>query len=133
MAFPKNVMSDPGPGEGYSTTSNSRHFMAMSLLKMRQIFMLAFSRLRVEGEVAQVLVVSQPPPLAFLPGVLECSFDRLPETTLGTGRTGSPCDVPLRYASEPIPRCRGTVARWHGHLRGLATAIHKISRLAHGR
>jgi len=31
-------------------------------LKMHQIFMLAFTRLRVEGEVAQVLVVSQPPP-----------------------------------------------------------------------
>ena len=38
-----------------------------------------------------------------------------------------PCDVPFRYASEPIPRYRGTVARWHAHLRGLATAIHEIS------
>ncbi len=28
--------------------------------------MLAFAGLRVEGEVAQVLVVSQPPPVAFL-------------------------------------------------------------------
>ena len=44
----------------------SRHFMAVSLLKMHQIFMLAFAGLRMEGEVAQVLVVSQPPPLAFL-------------------------------------------------------------------
>ncbi len=33
---------------------------------MHQIFMLAFAGVRVEGEVAQVLVVSQPPPLAFL-------------------------------------------------------------------
>ena len=40
--------------------------MTVSLLKMHQIFMLAFAGLRVEGEVAQVLVVSQPPPLAFL-------------------------------------------------------------------
>src|SRR5210317_1829664 len=40
-----------------------------------------------------------------------------------------PCDVPFRYASGPIPRYRGTVARWHAHLRGLATAIHKISGL----
>jgi hypothetical protein len=40
--------------------------MAVSLLKVHQIFMLAFAGLRVEGEVAQVLVVSQPPPLAFL-------------------------------------------------------------------
>jgi hypothetical protein len=38
--------------------------------------------------------------MAVLPGVLGCSFDRL--------RTGSPCDVPLRYASEPIPRYRET-------------------------
>ena len=53
-----------------------------------------------------------------LPGVLGCSFDRL--------RTGSPCDVLLKYVSEPIPRYRGTVARWHSHLRGLATAIHGI-------
>jgi len=40
-----------------------------------------------------------------------------------------PYDVPSRYASEPIPRYRGTVARWHVHLRGLATAIHEISGL----
>ncbi|MGB7031076.1 MAG: hypothetical protein WBF29_06475 [Syntrophobacteria bacterium] len=33
--------------------------------------------------------------MAVLPGVLGCSFDRL--------RTGSPCDVPFRYASEPPP------------------------------
>ncbi len=46
----------------------SRHFLAVSLLKMHQIFMLAFAGLIVEGGVAQVLVVSQPPPLAF-PGV----------------------------------------------------------------
>jgi hypothetical protein len=39
--------------------------MAVSLLKIHQIFMLAFAGLRGEGEVAQVLVVSQPPPLAF--------------------------------------------------------------------
>jgi hypothetical protein len=38
-----------------------------------------------------------------------------------------PCDVPFRYASEPIPRDRGTVARWQAHFRGLATAIHEIS------
>ena len=40
-----------------------------------------------------------------------------------------PCDVPFRYASGPTPRYRGTVARWHAHLRGLATAIHEISGL----
>jgi len=32
--------------------------------------------------------------MAVLPGVLGCSFDRL--------RTGSPCDVPFRYASASI-------------------------------
>ena len=40
-----------------------------------------------------------------------------------------PCDVPYRYASRPIPRYRGTVARWHDHLHGLATVIHEISGL----
>jgi hypothetical protein len=39
------------------------------------------------------------------------------------------CDVPLRYASEPIPRYRGTVARWHAHLHDLATSIHETSGL----
>jgi hypothetical protein len=38
-----------------------------------------------------------------------------------------PYDVPFRYASDPIPRYRGTVARWHSHLNGLVTAIHEIS------
>ena len=37
-----------------------------------------------------------------------------------------PCDLPFWYGSGPIPRSRGTVARWHAHLRGLATAIHEI-------
>jgi hypothetical protein len=37
-----------------------------------------------------------------------------------------PCDVPFRYASDPNP----AVARWHAHLRGLATAIHETSGLA---
>jgi hypothetical protein len=40
-----------------------------------------------------------------------------------------PCDVPFRYASGPIPRYRGMVARWHTHLHGLATAIHETSGL----
>ncbi|MDH3800986.1 MAG: hypothetical protein OEU80_02735 [Deltaproteobacteria bacterium] len=40
--------------------------------------------------------------MAVLPGVLGCSFDRL--------RTGGPCDVPFRYASEPTP-CGCQVAR----------------------
>jgi hypothetical protein len=48
---------------------------------------------------------------------------------LASSGVGS-CEVPFRYASEPIPRYRGTVARWHAHLRGLATAIHEISGLA---
>jgi hypothetical protein len=33
---------------------------------MHHIFMLVCAGLRVEGEVAQVLVVSQPPPVALL-------------------------------------------------------------------
>ena len=39
---------------------------------------------------------------------------------------------PLRrtvQVRQPIPRYRGTVARWHSHLRGLATAIHETSGL----
>jgi hypothetical protein len=63
--------------------------------------------------------------MAVLPGVLGCSFDRLPATSLGTGRTGGPCDVRFRYASEPIQRYRGTIAGWPNHLRSLATSIMK--------
>ena len=59
--------------------------------------------------------------MAVLPGVLGCSFVAL--------RTSSPCDVPFRYASDSIPRYRGMVARWHDHLCGLATGIHKTSGL----
>ena len=51
--------------------------------------------------------------MAVLPGVLGCrTLRRTVQVRLG-----------------PIPRYRGTVARWHAHLRGLATAIHKISGL----
>jgi hypothetical protein len=35
-----------------------------------------------------------------------------------------PCDVPFRYGNQ-----HPAVARWHAHLRGLATAIHEISGL----
>jgi hypothetical protein len=41
----------------------------------------------------------------------------------------APCDVPFRHVPDPIPRYRGTVARWHSHLHGLATAIHETSGL----
>ena len=51
--------------------------------------------------------------MAVLPGVLGCRLLR---------RT-----VQVRLG--PIPRYRGTVARWHAHLRGLATEIHEISGL----
>ena len=61
--------------------------------------------------------------MTVFPGDLGCSFGRLPGTMPGTGRTSSPCDVLFKYASGPIPRCRGTIARWHAHLSGLATAI----------
>ena len=37
--------------------------------------------------------------MTVLPRVLGCSFDRL--------RTGSPCGVLFKYASDPIPRYRG--------------------------
>ena len=51
--------------------------------------------------------------MAVLPGVLGCR----------------PLRLPFRYASGSIPRYRGTVVRWHAHLRGLVTAIHETSGL----
>ncbi len=51
--------------------------------------------------------------MAVLPGVLGCrSLRRTVQVRLGTN-----------------PAVRGTVARWHAHLRGLATGIHEISGL----
>jgi hypothetical protein len=51
--------------------------------------------------------------MAVLPGVLGCrSLRRTVQVRLGIN-----------------PAVRGTVARWHAHLRGLATAIHEISGL----
>jgi hypothetical protein len=38
--------------EGSSTTNNARHFMAVSLLKMYHTFMLTFTGIIVEGELA---------------------------------------------------------------------------------
>ena len=54
--------------------------------------------------------------MAVLPGVLGCRPLR--------------CTVQVRLG--PIPRYRGTVARWHAHLLGLATAIHELSGLVRG-
>jgi hypothetical protein len=62
---------------------------------MHQIFMLAFAGLRVEGEVAQVLVVSQPPPLAFLVFLLSSVLCPLPSVF------ASPRLLP--YALCPMP------------------------------
>ena len=65
--------------------------MAVSPLKMHQIFMLAFAGLRVEGEVAQVLVVSQPPPLAFLVFHLSDWWEaRATSAAVGGGAPGPP-------------------------------------------
>jgi len=58
----------------------------------------------------------------------------VPSTTL---RTGSPCDVPFKYASEsrgnagrlPGTRRKRLRCAWHDQFRGLATAIHEISGL----
>jgi hypothetical protein len=71
--------------------------MAVSLLKMHQIFMLAFAGLRVEEEVAQVLVVSQPPPLAFLVFLLSDWWEACATSAaVGGGAPG------------PVPQERGT-------------------------
>jgi hypothetical protein len=45
-----------------------------------------------------------------------------PRDELGTSRTSLPCDVLNKYASGPVPRYRGTVARWHDHLHDFAAA-----------
>jgi len=52
--------------------------------------------------------------LAVLPGVLGSRLSR--------ACRGEPCDVLNKYASGPVPRYRGMVARWHDHLHDLATA-----------
>ncbi|MEE9527704.1 MAG: hypothetical protein V3W07_08565 [Syntrophobacteria bacterium] len=53
--------------------------------------------------------------MAVLPGVLGCrTLRRTVQVRLGTN-----------------PAVRGTVARWHAHLRVLATPIHEISGLGH--
>jgi len=59
--------------------------------------MLAFVGLRVEGEVAQVLVVSQPPPLAFLVFLLSDWWEACATSAaVGGGAPG------------PVPQERGT-------------------------
>ncbi|MGB6281664.1 MAG: hypothetical protein WBF55_02940 [Syntrophobacteria bacterium] len=58
--------------------------------------------------------------MAALPGVRGCSFDRL--------RTGGPCEEPFRYASEPIPQYRGTVARHAAQAPALRVARPSSSR-----
>ena len=71
--------------------------MAVSLLKIHQIFMLTFAGLRVEGKVAQVLVVSQPPPLAFLVFLLSAWWEACATSAaVGGGAPG------------PVPQERGT-------------------------
>ena len=71
--------------------------------------------------------------MAVLPGVLGCSFDRLPETTLpetSSGQAGQAGQAPPATYRSGTPRNQHpAVARWHTHLRGLATAIHEISGL----
>jgi len=52
--------------------------------------------------------------MAALPGVLGCR----------------PLRRTVQVLLRPIPRYRGTVAWWHAHLRGLATAMHEITGLA---
>jgi len=65
--------------------------MAVSPLKMHQIFMLTFVGLRVDGEVAQVLVVSQPPPLAFLVFLLSDWWEACATSAaVGGGAPGPP-------------------------------------------
>jgi hypothetical protein len=71
--------------------------MAVSPLKMHQIFMLVFVGLRVEGEVAQVLVVSQPPPLAFLVLLLSDWWEACATSAAVGG--GAPGPVPQEWGT----------------------------------
>jgi len=80
--------------------------MAVSLLKMHQIFMLAFAGLRVEGEEAQVLVVSQPPPLAFLVFLLSDWWEARATSAAvggGTGRGRPPPHAAALEVTRPEP------------------------------
>ncbi|MEE8316841.1 MAG: hypothetical protein V3R70_09860 [Syntrophobacteria bacterium] len=64
-------------------------------MKMHQIFMLALAGLREEGEVAQVLVVSQLPPLVFLVFLLSDWWEAC-ATSAAVG------------GGAPVPRSAGT-------------------------
>jgi hypothetical protein len=74
----------------------------------------------INPDISSRLGVTATADMTVLPGVLGCSFDRL--------RTGSPCDVLFKYASDPIPRYRG-IARGHIPLHGLTTTVHETSGL----
>jgi len=64
-------------------------------------------------------------------GALLSELEALRAGSQASSGVGS-CDVPFRYASEPIPRYRGTVTRWPARLALLAwragTPIFKASR-----
>ncbi len=57
--------------------------------------------------------------MAVLPGVLGRSFEQAQDRGLTLRRT-----VQVRLGTNPAGPA--TVARWHAHLHGLATAIHEI-------
>ena len=61
-------------------------------------------------------------------GILLSELEALRAGSRASSGVG-PCDVPFRYASGPIPRYRGMVARWHAHPRGLAIPIRETSGL----
>ena len=75
--------------------------MAVSLLEMHQIFMLAFAGLKVEGEEAQVLVVSQPPPLVFLVFILSSQAWFLKRAAAAKSETAAVRLGLVRYCHRP--------------------------------
>ncbi|MDH3930134.1 MAG: hypothetical protein OEV22_19580 [Deltaproteobacteria bacterium] len=75
-------------------------------MKMHQIFMLAFAGVRVEGEVAQVLVVSQAPPSAFLVFLLSDWWEACATSAAvggGTGRGRLPPHPAALEVTRPEP------------------------------
>ncbi|MES0397818.1 MAG: hypothetical protein ABUK17_09760 [Syntrophobacteria bacterium] len=74
-------------------------------MKMHQIFMLAFAGLRVEGEVAQVLVVSQPPPVAFLVFHLSDWWEACATSAAVGGGAPGPVPQERGTGAPPAPSC----------------------------
>jgi hypothetical protein len=111
------LLATQAKGEGYCTTSNSRHFMAVFLLKMHQIFMLALAKLRcvrAGGSGARCFAAC---PLAFLVFLLSDWWEACATSPAvggeapgpvrqerGTGRGRLPPNPAVLEVTRPEPR-----------------------------